>query len=93
MKPRIGRKVYCIYDDGIFMDTAGYIGKDSFIVESVLDGTNEDSWRWFYDHYGVNWFTSLCKAKEELLRHFENCTGRKYKVVKVTDDWWQLEER
>lgn len=34
MKPKIGRKVYCIYGTGIMVDYVGYVGKDSFIVDS-----------------------------------------------------------
>lgn len=27
MKPKIGRKVYCIYGTGIMVDYVGYVGK------------------------------------------------------------------
>jgi hypothetical protein len=89
MKPRIGRKVYCVYHDGIFVDAVGYVGKDSFIVESVLSGTNEDSWEWFYEQYGKDWFTSLAKAKKELLSRFEE-EGMKLKVFKINDNYYEL---
>ena len=31
VKPKLGRKVYCIYETGIMVDRVGYVGKDSFI--------------------------------------------------------------
>lgn len=93
MKPKLGRKVYCIYDDGIFVDAVGYIGKNSFIVESVLDCTSEDSWEWFYDQYEKDWFTSLSKAKKELLSRFAEKYGDRLKVVKINDEWYELEEK
>lgn len=34
MKPGLGRKVYCIYDEGILVDTVKFIGQDSFIINS-----------------------------------------------------------
>ena len=34
MKPRLGKKVYCLYNDEILVDTVGYLGKNSFILSS-----------------------------------------------------------
>ncbi len=46
MKPKLGRKVYCIYGDGILVDTVSFIGKDSFIIDSFGEETEPDSWEW-----------------------------------------------
>lgn len=43
MKPKLGRKVYCIYGTGILVDTVGFVGKDSFIVDSFGSPTESDS--------------------------------------------------
>lgn len=97
MKPRIGRKVYCIYGDGIIVDTVGFLGKESFIIDSFGEETEPDSWKWDYDLYGEKWFTSLSKAKNKLI---DNCKDKyeekfkyegKFKVVQRTDNWYMIE--
>lgn len=37
MKPRVGRIVYCIYGNSILVEKVGYVGADSFIIESIWD--------------------------------------------------------
>ena len=92
MKPKIGRKVYCIYYDGIIVDTVGWIGKDSFIIDSINSGgTEDDSWEWNYEDYNVHWFTSLAKAKKALIERYQNICEDKLKVTQITEDWYQLE--
>ena len=88
MKPKIGRKLYFIYGDGIFSDTVGFLGKYSFIVNSFNEGTNEDSCEWDYDDYNVQWFTTLVAAKKALIARFED----KPKIVKVRDGYWSVKE-
>lgn len=86
MKPEIGTRVYCIYDDGIFVDTVGYIGDKSFIIESFGGSTYENSWEWHYEDFGTKWFVELEAAKRELLSKY----GNGFKIEIVTDDWFQL---
>ena len=92
LKPRLGRTVYCIYEGGIFVDTVGYLGKDSFIVDSFGSSTYEDSWKWYYDGYNKEWFTNLAKAKKALLEQEDNTGRLKLKIVKVYDDWYEVRE-
>jgi hypothetical protein len=89
MKPKLGRKIYCIYYDGIFVDTVGFIGKESFIINNVGPHTNSDSWEWFYNQYEKDWFTSLAKAKKELLSRYKEY-GDHLKVIKMNDEWYEL---
>ena len=63
MKPKIGRKVYCIYGTGIMVDYVGYVGKDSFIVDSYGVCKESDSWEWDYDLYGENGSQVCLKLK------------------------------
>lgn len=91
-KPRIGTKVYCIYYDGIFVDTVAFLGKDSFIVDSFHGPTNEDSWEWNYCDYNIKWFTNFNKAKKALIELYKDRCDGKLKVVEVTGDWYELEE-
>lgn len=91
MKPKLGRKVYCIYGDGILVDTVGYLGKDSFILNSFGLATECDSWEWDYDDYDVQWFTNLKKAKEKLIEEYRDKVGGDLKVVKVSDFWYALD--
>lgn len=91
MKPRLGRKVYCIYGDGILVDTVRFIGKDSFIIDSFGEETEPDSWEWNYDLYGENWFTSLSKAKNKLIDNCKDKYEEKFKVTKFSDTWYEIE--
>lgn len=91
MKPKLGRKIYCIYGTGIIADTVGYIGKDSFIIDTFGPSTEYDSWEWRYDDYNVRWFTNLEKAKKKLIENYQDKYEGKLKVVKVSDDWYDLE--
>lgn len=91
MTPKIGQKVYCIYHDGIFRDTVGYLGKESFILDSFRSGTDEESWEWDFDTYDTDWFTSIAKAKKALLDRFKDYRTCKVRVVKVRDTWWEIE--
>lgn len=93
MKPSLGRKVYCLYNAGIFEDTVGYIGKDSFIIGNFNDYTSFNSLEWFYEDYDITWFTSLGKAKKALIDKEKKYIkpGEKVKVVETDDGWWELE--
>ena len=91
MKPRLGREVYCIYEDTINVEEVYAIGKDSFIVASFSDSTYEDSWEYFFDQYQEVWFTSLARAKKKLLQNArgEGCTNPR--ILKVSKDYYVLE--
>lgn len=91
MKPKLGRKVYCIYGTGIMVDYVGYIGKDSFIVESYGCATESSSWEWSYDSYGKKWFTNLSEAKKALIDIYKEKYENKLKVVKISEDWYAVE--
>lgn len=91
MKPKLGRKVYCIYGDGILVDTVGFLGKDSFIIDSFGPVTKSDSWEWYYDDYETQWFTSLKKATEALINEWKDRYDGKLKITKITTDWYALE--
>lgn len=91
MKPKIGRKVYCIYGSGIMVDYVDYVGKDSFIVEGYGLSTYPSSWEWNYDMYGKRWFTNLSEAKKVLIDIYKERYENKLKIVKIADDWYALE--
>ena len=90
MKPKIGTKVYCIWQDSILIDTVEFIGSESFL----LSNTHVDTYGWFYKDYGVNWFTDLKNAKDKL----RSCAKKTYyddnfTIVKVTDYLYELDWR
>lgn len=91
MKPELGRKVYCIYGKGILVDTVGFLGKDSFIIDSFCLATESDSWEWDYDMYEQEWFTNLSKAKKKLIDNYKDKYEEKIKVIKVSDIWYELD--
>lgn len=91
MKPKIGRKVYCIYGTGILVDTVGFLGRDSFIINSFNLLTESDSWEWDYNMYDEKWFTSLSKEKKKLIENNKDGDNKKLKIVKKSDTWYVLE--
>ena len=91
MKPKLGNKVYCLYDNGIFVDKVGYLGKDSFIIDDFNNCKEFDSLEWFFDDFNIQWFTSLSKAKTALIDKFKDRYAGKLKVVKINDDWYEIE--
>lgn len=91
MKPKLGRKVYCVYGKVILVGTAAYLGKDSFIIDSFGVETEPDSWEWDYDMYDKEWFTSLTKAKQKLIDNYKDRYDGKLKVTKMDDSWYTLE--
>lgn len=83
-KPRIGQTVYIIYDHQIIKEVAGYIGKDSFIIED-FNLCYEDAREWFYEEFGKTWFKSLKSAKDYLKVEYPNC-----KIVNTHERVWGL---
>lgn len=95
MKPKLGTKVYCIYKDGFFIDTVGYLGKESFIINGFGGSTEEDSWEWDYDKYEQNWFTDISKAKNRLVELYNGEYDNEeinLVVEKINAAWYQLRD-
>lgn len=97
MKPKIGRTVYCIYygnyAEAILVKKVGWLGKESFIIEDFSDYEEFDSFEWFYNRYGVDWFTSLAKAKKALFEQNPDIDKTKYRLEKVYDDYYEVKEK
>lgn len=85
-----GRKVYVIYDGNIFLDSAAYIGKYSFIVGGY-EWRVDDAREWYYDDYGKTWFTSLAAAKKFLLQD-NLAQGRTGKIIQLAVYYWEFKE-
>lgn len=90
MKPKLGRKIYCIYGTGILVDTVGFLGKDSFIIDNFGPSTKSDSLEWEYNMYDIEWFTNISKAKKKLISMYEDRYEGKLKVTKTSDTWYAL---
>lgn len=93
MKPKLGTKVYCIYNDGFFVDTVGYLGKESFIINGFGGSTEEDSWEWNYDKYGQSWFINISEAKDKLFELYKDeydAEESELIVKKINEDWYQI---
>lgn len=92
MKPEIGTKVYCVYEDSILIEDVVFIGNESFLIKSFGSSTNEDSWEWYYEDYETEWFTDLEKAKEELRsRVIERYNDENFDIIKMRDDWYEVD--
>lgn len=98
MKPSLGRTVYCIYNGweelSVFSDKVYALAKESFIVEGFGKDTMEDSWEWQFKDYGTEWFTSIAKAKKEILRKArEEYDFKKPVLIQKYDDEWVIREK
>ena len=94
MKPEIGTKVYCIYEECILSQDVAFIGAESFIISGFGGSTYEDSWEWFYEDYNVTWFTDLEKAKEELRSLIiEECDDDNFEIIQTSNDCYTIEWR
>lgn len=92
MKPRVGRTVYCIYGNSILVEKVGYVGADSFIIESIWDCAKDDCVEWFYTDYEIEWFTSLANAKKVLIsKYCGDCKVCKPRIEKAGINWYEIE--
>lgn len=92
MKPEIGTKVYCIYQDGVLVDTVEFIGDESFLIKSFGSNTYEDSWEWYYEDYNITWFTDLEKAKEELRSIIiEEYNDDNFEIIQTYSDYYAID--
>lgn len=66
-KPRLEQVLYIILknDTQICIEQALWLGKDSFVIDTT-DAYIEESREWFYEDYGITWFTTLASAKKYL---------------------------
>ena len=85
-----GRKVYVIYDGNIFLESAAYIGKHSFIVGGY-EWRVDDAREWYYEDYGTTWFTSLAAAKKFSLQD-NLAQGRTGKIIQLATDCWEFKD-
>ncbi len=56
MKPRLGRTVYCIYEDSILEEPVFALAENSFLIYPY--DRYDDSWEWYFEDYEETWFTS-----------------------------------
>jgi hypothetical protein len=87
MKPKLNRKIYCIYETCIFETKVAFIGESSFIQEQYGKAYEEESWEYNFADYGKTWFATLAQAKRKLREKYPNC-----KFVRGIGDTWEVEE-
>ena len=91
LKPTLGRKVYCVYGGNcILVETVGYIGKESFIIEAFSEDYCFDSFEWFYNEYNETWFTNLAKAKKKLLEVACELYREKLHIKKTDNNYYEV---
>lgn len=92
MRPSLGKKVYCIYENSISLVEVYAIGKESFIISTFGPDTFSDSWEHYFEDYGKTWFSSLAKAKKQLIKNIQEVyPDDKVKVVQHGKDYWEAE--
>lgn len=97
MKPKIGDKVYCIYDESCILGRkVTFIGDHSFITDDFFDdSTLSDSWEYKYEDCGVTWFYDFASAKEKLLeilllQSYSDVYGGECTVQKIDENYWEI---
>lgn len=87
MKPKLGQKVYILYESFLLCETVEMLGKDSFATPNMFSSITRDEYRLpiRFDEYDETWFKSLADAKTYLEGYA--------KLVKISDDTWQIERK
>lgn len=90
MKPKIGEKVWTIYDNQILGEIVEFLGEQSFLIEGWLDKYDPE---YEYSSYNKTWFRSLEKAKKELYKKYKQ-SGQKIVIEQYynTDIYEAIEE-
>ena len=84
-KPKLDQKVYVLYTCSITQTKVEYLGKDKFLVEDYASKIDEAQ-AYEYKNYNFTWFTSLKKAKEQLLLDHPDS-----KIKKIDEDYWEAQ--
>ena len=92
MKPRLGRTVWCIYEWSLEAQKVYALGKKSFITDNYCKGTVAGTQEWQYDEYGITWFTSLAKAKKQIMQEYRDMYPFDYnaKLIQRGDDYYEI---
>ena len=90
MKAKIGDKIYCIWNEQIYLETVEYIGEKMFLVEGYQ---NKYDAEYTYSDYGITWFRDLEKAKKTLLKKLKKQYPKSKIIIEQTDnDVWEAYE-
>lgn len=76
MKPKLNRKIYCVWNTSIIETTVAFVGDGSFIIAEYGSAYEQDSWEYNYADYGKTWFATLAQAKRKLRETYPNCKFR-----------------
>lgn len=89
IKPKLGQKVYGIFEDSIEYAEVRFLGKDSFLFDPY--DKIEGSFEYWYEDFGEKWFFDGKEAKTALLKKMYEYWGDEYdfEVDKVTDSYWE----
>ena len=94
MKPAVGRTVYIPFQDTcICKDVVFAVGKEGFVIGSILDTSKVDSYRtrlFLYTAYNITWFTDLKKAQKAIAKR---CCDRNITFVQEYDDYWEIRHK
>lgn len=89
MKPRIGKVVYTIFRETITKTKVEFLGETSFLTECWRD--YQVGFRYEYDLYNVDWFTSLAKAKKYVMDCLDEEEKKKVEWYEFSSkDYWEL---
>lgn len=81
--PRVGEKVWVIYEDELTQETVEFVGDGEFILAGFRK-TKELFWLQKADNKDCTWFYDLEKAKARLLLKYDD----EYTLVEETKTWY-----
>ena len=81
--PRVGEKVYVIYEDELTEETVEFVGDGKFILAGFRK-YKELFYLQLVSNEGCTWFYDLEEAKTALLSRY----GDEYEIVEETKTWY-----
>ncbi len=92
MKPRLGRTIWCKYEWGLEAQKVYALGEQSFITDNYCKATVKGSQEYDYCCYNITWFTSLSKAKKQIMKDFRRMypEDKNAKLIQYGDDYYEI---
>lgn len=90
MKPELGQTVYVIFKDSITERKVYALGTDFFIHDGYSYLAEFDSWTYYFEDYGYDWFFDFDSAAKILLERYADEDDFEHKIIQRFNDYWEI---
>lgn len=90
MTPTLGQTVYVIYNDSITKRRVYALGSDFFFHDGYDYLAAFDSWTYYFEDYGHDWFFDFDSAAKALLEKYAYEDDIEHKIVQRFNDYWEI---